>query len=237
MASPAATSPNVELETKAVHLRESAQAIRIIDHGSYATAQHMLLHIVTVRREIVDAHAEAKRKAHEAHRAVCELERRFLEPVEAAEEFLKAAIGKYDMEQRRIREVEERKQREENERIAAEAREREIEELEQAGGSAVEVQAAIERPMLIPATVARQTEPPRVQGISTAKTYRARVTDPRALFRAAGAPGATPASGALLQALPEIEAVLSRMARSLKGVMEIPGVVVEEDVNVRAGRK
>lgn len=224
--------PEPDLEQEALSWPERARGFVVFDQKTYDVAARKLLALAEMRREIIQHHAEPKQKAFEAHKSICAAEKRLLDPVAEAERIIKGSIGTYDMEQRRIRETADRKAREESERLAMEQREREIVEAEAAGAAVEEVTAMIEAPMIVPrvAPMAPAIQHRPAAGVSTARTYRARVTDIKALCRAV-------ADGAVAHTLvlPN-ETALNALARAQKGVLSIPGVLVEEDFNVRAGR-
>lgn len=218
-----------ELAEKALSWPEQARAIVIRDQHSYDLAASRLLDVAALRKEIVDHHKPMKEAAHEAHKRICESERKLLEPVAQAESILKGSIGAWDAEQRRIREDAERKAREEAERLMAEQIEAAAMEAEAAGASVEEVEAIVTAPVVVP-KIAVQTYT-KAAGISTAVLYSAEVTNLRELCRAV-------ADGRVSeQCVQANTTVLNQMARALKTTMNIPGVRVVQTNSVRAGRR
>lgn len=119
-----ATSPEIvsppetdELKKESLALVASAKALRITNHEEYATAGRELVRVARVRKGIVEAFREPKKKAADAHRSICKLENDLLVyPVEA-ERLLKGAIATFDREERdRIRREELRLQEESRKR-------------------------------------------------------------------------------------------------------------------------
>ena len=231
MSAPAVTTiDGSTLETKALTLPEQARAIVIADQATYEQAGEKLLAVAELRREIEDHHRPLKQKAHEAHKAVCDAEKKMLGPVEEAESILKRGIATYTAEQRRIQEQREREAREAAERAQAEALEASVEAAEAEGASAEEVRAIIEQPAPAPVVYV----PPTVQkvaGVSAAKTYRAEVYNLKELCKAVS-------RGEVSEAFVSANLVaLNGVARSTRGSVRIPGVRIVEDLNVRAGRR
>lgn len=221
---------NPELEQQATNLPAVARALQIKDQRTFDLAAAKLRDIADLRREIVDHHAPLKQKAHEAHKAICDAEKKLLAPVAEAEQILRRAIATWDMEQRRIeeerrREAEERARREQEEALEAAAEQAEAE-----GASVVEVEAILTQPIASPAVHVEPTYQ-KAAGVSTAKTWKARVTSIRMLAQAI-ADGKQPPT--LLVAN---EAALNAMARATQGSLAVPGVEFYWEPVVRAGRR
>lgn len=220
-----------QLEQKALSLPEQAKAVRITDSVSYSQAAELLKGIVAVRKEITEHHAPLKLKAHEAHKAICDAEKKLLEPIATAEQTIKAAIGGYDMQQRRLQEQAEREAREKFEAEQAEMIEAAAVEAESQGASAEEVKAIIEQPLIIPRLARRvETKP---AGISTSYTYSAQVVNMRELCRAI-------ADGKAASTLLTPNATaLNQLARAMEEQFNIPGCRITKTprVAVTVGRR
>jgi hypothetical protein len=217
-----------ELEQKALTLPQQAKQITIGDQQTYDHAIEFLKGVAAMRKQIVDHHAPLKKKAHEAHKAICDAETELLKPVTEAEQTAKRAIATWDAEQRRLAAETERKQREELERIAAEEIEAAAVEAEAQGASASEVAAIIEQPLIVPEIRIEPTFQ-RASGVATTTTWRAEVVNMRELCRAI-------ADGKLSTeyVLPNTTALNAR-ARAEKQTLSIPGVRAVPMNNVRVG--
>lgn len=121
-----------QLEQKALSLPEQARAVRIIDQLSYERAGSLLLDVAAMRKEITEYHRPFKEKAFEAHRAICEAEKRMLAPITEAEQTLRTSVSAYTAEQRR--------KDEEARRAAALAAQREAEEASRKAALALQEQ-------------------------------------------------------------------------------------------------
>lgn len=223
-----AIEPIAELDQKALTLPEKAKAIKVIDQQTYDVAVEELKGIVALRKEIVEHHAPLKAKAHEAHKAICDAEKKLLQPVDLAERTIKSAIGTYESEQRRIEEERQRKIREELERQAAEQIESAAVEAESQGASVEEVAAIIEQPLIVPRVAPAPTFQ-RAAGVSTSQTFAAEVFDIKALCKAIGE-GKVPAN----YVSPNMTA-LNQRARADRQALSIPGVRAVPVSNVRVG--
>jgi hypothetical protein len=111
-----------ELQAETSALVVDAQALAIVDDDSFRFAAEFMNGCAALRKKIVAAFADAKKKADEAHKSICALERTQLEPVAVAEAIAKKRIGAY-------REEQERRAAEERRRLEAEAKKREEDRL------------------------------------------------------------------------------------------------------------
>jgi hypothetical protein len=209
----------IPIEDRTVSLTEEVRKVFIVDQASYDAAGRALQAVIAMRNEIIGHHAEPKRKAHEAHKAICDAEARLLRPVQELEKTLKAAIARYELEQDRKRETEERQATAQAERAALELQEQAIVAAELAGASSAEVAALCSAPLIVPQVETARAQRP--DGIRASKTYCVDVTDLRALARAV-AEGTAP-EGVIE---PNMKA-LNRMAVALKGALNVPGVKVQ----------
>ena len=189
----------------------------------------MLIGIKGLRNEIADTFNEPIQKAFQAHRAIVALKKNVEAPLEDAERIIKGAVGAFHLEQQRIRQELERKAREEAERQAEQMRLDMAVQAEEMGADAAVVEEILETPIPI-APVAVAPTFTRAAGVSTRETWRAEVSDLKALCRAV-------ADGqASLECVQPNMVALNGLARSLKGTMSIPGVraVPETTVSARA---
>jgi len=225
---PITIEPEVrELETKALTWAERAKTLKVRDAATHAQACDTLGQVKALRNEAEAHHRPIIDSAHRTHKVACDALRKIDAPLAEAESILKSGIGAYELEQRRIQEQREREDREIREQILAEQREAEIEAAEAEGASVEEIRAIADAPMIVPAPRVPPAFLPQA-GVSTAKTYRAVVTNIRMLAQAV-ADGAVPHTLIVAD-----QRALNAMARALKGQMQIPGVRVEEDAIVRA---
>lgn len=188
-----------------------------------ATAEHLKT-IKAFQRRVTEWFAPLKRKANEAHAALCTEERKLLQPSRDDEDRIKRALTVYDDEQTRKRREEqirlqrEQRERDEADRLAAAAA---LELQGNATGEAAYHDAAAQL-LASPAALA-PVEPitpptPKVAGLMFRETYGAEVVSLMTLVKAVAA-GQQPIG--LLMAN---QSALDGQARSLKGSMAIPGV-------------
>lgn len=187
---------------------ERALELRVTDAETRAGAAEMLGGIKALRGEIEATFGPMQRAAHAAWQEVLAQRRRVEKPLTDAEERLKAAIGTWDMEQRRLEQA-----RAAEAAAAARAREeaRRIEDaiaLVQAG-DAVAADALLDEPM--PAPPAPIPAAPRpASPAATRFVWRAHVADMRALVKAV-------AEGRLPEALLVVDgSVLQRLAGAMR---------------------
>jgi hypothetical protein len=213
-----------------VSLADGARAIVITDRESHGIAVDIDRQLVMRQRAIVAAFEPAKKNAHATHKAVCDLEKKALAPVEAARAVLTPRIAEYEAEARRKAEAE-------SNRLAAIARaaeeERQIEEAiaAEAEGDTQAAEAILDEPVNAPAvTVAPAVA--KAEGQVDRRTYRAEITDPVEFISWLATQPAGMHSRAADACLP----LLNARAREQREAMRIPGVrvVVETSRSFRA---
>ncbi len=210
--------------------------LTIVSDQQYAAAADHLKAIKVFQKRVTDWFAPLKRKAQDAHRALCEEERKVLAPASDDERRIKLAISTYAEQQERARRAEEARLRDEARQRDEAARLNEAAALEreaQATGDATlqaAAEALIEAPIPVaPVQVAATT--PKVEGVSYREVYRAEVTDLLTLVKAVAA-GQQPIT--LLQAN---QSALDGLARALRTAYAVPGTrLVAEKTVVARGR-
>jgi hypothetical protein len=224
----AAQLKDLELEQQALTWPEKAKAITIRDQETYNQAAGLLISIAALEKQIIDHHADPKRKAFESHRAICAAEKRLLDPLQDAKTVVKHSIGAWEQEQERIRRESERKALEQARIHEEEARLSLAVQAEQLGATEETKQEILNTPIPMPTLVAKPTFN-RAAGLSTSQRWKAEVTDIKSLCRAV-ADGK--ASTELVQGN---MTALNAMARAMKSTLNIPGVraIPETGVTVR----
>jgi hypothetical protein len=210
-----------EIEQTALSWPERAKTTTVTDANSYVGAAGLLKTIAQLKKQIKDYNAPIKSKAKAALQAVVDAEKNLLEPLETAEGIIKAAIAKYDIEQKRLQfEAAERdRKREEEKRLAIAV------EAEQSGQTLEAVREILNTPVASTKTIIPQA---KVEGVFTRETWGAEVTDLRALCEAIAKGNAS------------IESVLPNMpflndrARTYKDKLDIPGVKAIKKTSVTA---
>lgn len=206
-----------------------AQAVTVVDTGSYQIAANLLLDIKGLRTEIAATFGPIIQKAHAAHKEAVAQRTKHEEPLKTAEALIKGRMGTWQR-------AEEERQRLEAARLAAEARRRdeetrlrEAEALEEAGEAEAAERVLDEPPP--PPPPPPPSRVPKVSGISGRDVWNFEVVDFPALVKAVAA-GTVP-----LAAIEPDTKVLGQQARSLKGEMKWPGVRVWSDRTIAAGAR
>lgn len=186
--------------------------IVVFDRQSYEQAGVMLQQIAAIKKGIQAEFAEPKKKAHEAHKALTSLEKRFLDFASQGEAELRNKMERYwQAEQARIAAEEERKriEAEKQMQIAAEA---------EANGDTETAEIATVLAAMESASV---TVAPKATGIAMREVWRAKVVDLNKVPR---------------EYLIVNQSALDALAKATKGQMNIPGVEFVKDVvsSVRA---
>lgn len=202
------------LEQTALSVRDEVVVLKIVDQATYDIAADKFLAAAHIEKQIKEHHAPLKKKAHEAHKAICDAETKLLKPVIEAKTFLSRIIGEWDTEQERIRLTEQRRLEERARQIAEEEAIQSAIDAEQNGADAEEIEAVLSSS----APIQRVTAAPTYsKSISTRENWSAQVVSLRDLVKAAAA---NPAYLCYLQAN---ESALNAAARSQKNLFSVPG--------------
>ena len=178
--------------------------ITVVDQATYAAANNLIARLQGVRKEVVVRFSDPKKKAAEAHKAVCELEKSFLAPVDEKIRLLKnSTTNWWAAEQRRI-EAEAERKRKEAEELAALSAEAE------AQGDADTAAEAVAAAAMAEATV---TAMPKCAGTSMREVWKAVVVDVSQLPR---------------EYMIVNQSMLDKMAQATKGAVPVPGVRFEK---------
>jgi hypothetical protein len=226
-----AVSPPIDtMEQKALALPDRAQHIEISDQVTYDVAVRFLGDVTALETAIVEHHKPIKDAAHKAHREACLAEKRLLDPVQQAKLIVRKSIAIWNDEQERIRREEERQAIEAAAKEEEKLRQEMAKQAEELGASKETVEEILITPIPIPRPVIAATFRPAA-GISNRVTYRAEVTDIRALCRAV-------ADGKVSPLLVEAnQSALNKLASAEKQTLNIPGVRVIRDTGITTRRR
>lgn len=216
------------IQVETTDLVTRATSLAITDRDRELAGAEMLKAAKTIQASIAEEFAEPKKRAHEAHRSICALESKLLEPLKTAEQIIKRKLSDYAAEQERIRREEEQRlrelaRREEEERRIAEALLLEDE------GAADEAEAVLDAPVIAP--VIAMPKPQRIDGISYRTIYRGEVTHP-ATFLA----WLMEHPDRIREVIDFRSAGLNNLAKSIGSSVEVPGFRVTVEKSVASGR-
>jgi len=173
----------------------------------------MIKEVKSMKSKIVAFFAVSKDSAYKTWKAICSNEKTFTDRLDAVEKNAKTAILKYDNEQEAERRKEQlRLQAIEDARVA-----REKERLEKRAATLKTPElkeAALAEADAIIAPVVQIEEKTKSEGVSTRKTWKARVTDISLVPRAY---------------MVVNQQALDALAKATKGSMALPGVEFYED--------
>lgn len=174
--------------------------ISVTNQASYEAAGKLLVEIATVKKNIKACFADPKKKAAEAHKAICALENELLAKASAPENAIRQKMEAFhEAEQKRLAAERERQRQkaEEAARLAAEA--------EAAG----DTETAMEAVALAAITESTVTAAPKAAGVSMREVWEAVVTDK---------------SKVPLEYMEVNMSALNAIAKATKGILNIPGV-------------
>ncbi len=185
-------------------IAQAKTEITVTNQATFIAANDLIGKLQTVKKEVIARFKDPKAKAAEAHKAVCELEKSFLAPVEEKIRLLKdSTTAWYAAEQRRI-EAEEERQRKESEAYAELAADAE------SNGDSDTAAAAVFEAVMAKAEV---TAMPKVSGTAMRETWEAVVIDEDKVPR---------------EYMMVNLSALNAVAKAAKGKVAIPGVKFEK---------
>lgn len=206
------------LESRALVLRDTADAMDITDTGSLALASEFLRSIKEYRRLVGDAFdgiIETQRTALDEAR---HQKAKYEEPATQAETCVKRKIGTYHAEEEKKAREEAERQRAEARRAAEEETLKRAQEAEESGFDEA-VDSILSEPVKpVPVIPVRQAVP-KTAGVSVRTTWQYTIVDRDALPR---------------EYLMPDEKKIGAMVRAMKGETKIPGVQVFDEKVVSA---
>lgn len=219
----------VERESRT--MLDQAREIVVESDEQYSEAGSFVMACKDMIAKIQAAFKDPKQKAFEAHRAITQMEKDTLSPVQSAMQIVSGVALSWKREQDRLAKEEADRIADEKRRADEEARLKEAERLE-AAGKTKEAEKALEAPPA-PRPTRFVSPAPRVAGLSTTKKWKARIVNPDKVTINYRLPDPTlinrKVEGFFKYAREPTEAQIKALAD------EIGGVVIEE-VETFAGR-
>ena len=197
--------------------------------SDYESAARILLTIKEIRKKIESVFKPIKQKMDAAKKEVMDQEKAADAPLKEAEAWIKPLMVSYDTEQEAIRVAEQRRlqeearKRDEDERMAA-ALDAEMD------GDIMAAEEILNEDAFVPPVIVSKATP-TVQGISYREVWKYQVTDIMELVRAV-VNGTVPVS-----AIQANDVFLGQQARSMKSIMNYPGVRVWAEKTLAAGKR
>lgn len=219
-----------ELQTRADSWPEKATALKVVDATTYTEAGHLLTGVKALRKEVAETFGPICKKTDAAHKEAVKTRKTVDGPLISAEAILKSSMNQYNEDQENKREAEQRRldaearRREEDRRLSAAA------DLEDEGNS-VEAERVFNTPAPVVAVVAAPVAP-KVAGVSTRKTWKARVVDKQTALEY------VVANFAVFGHLVDFDsAKLDRMARDMDGQIPIEAIETYQERGISAGSR
>lgn len=211
-----------ELKKETNNAVAKANAMTVVDNKTNEVASNFLKNLKTLQKEIEAELAPGIEKAFNLHRTLVDQRKRFLAPLQAAEQAIKTKISIFLVEEEQKRLEAQRKAQ-----AAAEAAERkrkaELEAQAKAHEAAGRTEKAEERRQLaqetfIPTPIVESTVE-KQKGVSTIQVWKFEITDENLVPR---------------EYLMVDEKAIGQVVRALKDKAKIPGVRVYSTNEVRA---
>jgi hypothetical protein len=207
-------------------LETAKQQGKISNQEQFQAVNEHLVKIKNYKKIIVDLFADPKKKAHEAHAAVCSTEKQLLAPAEQAEKQDSQMILDYSREQDQLAKLERERLQREAEAIAEAEKQAKLKEAEAAmdtGASVAEIQSLIEESETIIPVYIQLVSIPQAKpvGLTIRENWTFEITDDKQIPREYMIPNTV---------------MLGQVAKAMKGTANIPGVRVYDAGSVAKAR-
>jgi len=219
------TQAKQNLDKEVSIIERQAMAIDVSSDLGYSAAGSLLVQIKDMQKKIKEYWSPLKSATDKAHKDVVAREKEMLQPIAGAEIILKGKMGEYTKRQRQIaEELEARKRREAEEEAAKKLAEAAA--LENSGDNLGADYAMAEAEVYEQYAnfVTVDVKKPKVQGVSTTKSWKIKSIDPNLV----------PTFFNGIELRPVDKAAVLRLVKASKGSIIIPGVEIEEDVVISA---
>jgi hypothetical protein len=212
---PETMTQETELKTQALTFFERTKNIQIKTPGDFRDAGELQVLIKQRIKQVVEFCADSIELAHKAHKAALAQEKAMLEPYEQAKAILDPQIKAHLRNEEKKRFELEAQIREANRRQQEEERLRQAVALEQAGRKD-EAEVALIQPIFTPPVILAKAVP-KVEGMSSRKVWKFKISNEALLPREFLVPDTVK---------------IGQVVRAMKGVTNIAGVEVFEDLAV-----
>ena len=215
-----ATIPK-ELESDRGSLVVRARELRITNQATFDEGCELQKVAATLEKKI-EAHYEPMRvAARAALDTILDSKKRDLTPVLEVKQLMSRATATFQVEQERIRQEKQRRDQEEADRLAEEQRKRDLAEAKKEGATKKELEAIKTAPLVV-STPAVEPTYEKPAGVSKPiEDWSAEVQGDKGLMELAKA---VVAGKQPVIAIQPNQKYLDQQARSLKGLLNIPGV-------------
>lgn len=219
------------IEEAAAILRQRCEAIQVTNDEEHRAAAELELDLARMEKAVYDLFRDAKRAADQAHKAICEAERKLREPLVTA----KRIVSQKSMAWERV----EREKAAERARIETDRQhqERVAAELERANrlheqGAPKSAELVVAKAVEMPVIPVRPEEPQKIAGLGSREMWTAKVEDIGALVQYVALMGRQDKDWyELLE--PNVR-LLNMLAKDNKEKLAIPGVsAVKELIRTR----
>lgn len=217
-----------QLTEEVSEIEFQAEATIIANDADYEEAAEFGRTLKDKAANVIGFFKPMKDSAYQAHKTVCDREKKMLAPLQKAEKIIKKTMGDYVAEQERKRIAQEEALR----TMAAEEAKRKLNQavaLESEGNTeeahAAFAEAEVMENMGIVSSVS--VAPPKVKGVSATKDWE--------LVSISGAE--VPLSFAGVDLRPVDQAAVMRLIRASKGQIQIPGIVYRETTKMSLSRR
>lgn len=210
------------IKERALTVVEASKAITITNEQDYTTAAEFLKQVKSSGNAVKEFFRDMKVQAAAAHKAICDKEKSYLNPLSEAESHIKRLMSAYVMEQGRIRREKEAELRRKQEEVARKAAD-EAAKLE-AQGKKEEAEATLDMAVQIEnlkpvVELAR----PKIQGVAYAVDYDVEVVSAALV----------PVNIMGVELRPVDLSAVKRIVKAAKGKVQIPGIRITETKSMR----
>jgi len=212
-----------EIQQEVSIVETQAKALSITTDEEYGQAAEFGKQIKTQAKTVMDFFKPMKDSAHQAHKTICDREKKMLQPLQEAEKEIKRNIADYLRKKEKERLELEAKMR----KAAEEERERQLEEaakLEEAGkteeAEVVLMEAQVTETVAVNSKVYMDT--PKTKSVSSTKDWEIQNIDAEKV----------PINFGGMEIRPVDDKAILRLIRASKGTIQIPGINYKETIKI-----
>lgn len=203
-----------------------ANEIQIHNATTYQNAADFLKSLKSSQKKVLDFFSPMKKKAHETWKAICLREKQIIEPIQKCETTIKQKMVHYQAAEEQRRQAEEQRLQAEAEARAEKERQRKLKEAEKLKTPELKDQRITEAESIEAPVITVQPETPKVSGISTRRTWKAKITDKKAFLKAAIK------DSNLLGFITIEQTKLDKIAQATQGELNYPGIEFYEHTSI-----
>jgi len=220
-----------QIEKSVSPVISEANGITVNDGITYASAAEFLKELKAAQNKVTTFFAKMKKKAYDSWKQVVADENKVLDPLKAAEGDIKSKMIYYDAQERRKADEEQKKLQKIADAKADAERMRQIRAANKLKTKSLREERYEEANEITAPVIHVQHDTPKVSGISSRTSWKAKIVNKQDFVRAAMV------DSNLLSFITIDQTALNRLAQATKGQLNYPGIEFYSKQGMGAGSK